>query len=77
MGNEEGRWLKDRTFKSTPGIASWSSFLGQPSLHPQGIGSIEELAKMVTQMVIQSFNSISSSSNNNNNYNMQQSQPQM
>jgi hypothetical protein len=52
---------------------SRGSFLGQPSLHPQGIDSIEELAKMVTQMVIQSFNSISSS---NNNY-MQQSQPQM
>jgi hypothetical protein len=51
--------------------ASWGPFLGKTSLSPPGISSMEELAKIVTQMVIQSLGSM-----NSNNNNMQQSQPQ-
>jgi hypothetical protein len=52
--------------------ASWGPFLGKTSLSPPGISSMEELAKIVTQMVIQSLGSM-----NSNNNNMQQGQPHM
>jgi hypothetical protein len=51
--------------------ASWGPFLGKASLNPPGISSMEELAKIVTQMVIQSLGSMNSNKNN-----MQQSQQQ-